>query len=127
MGITDMVLFGLLLVNALLPVDASGRMPFTYQNQFQRHCSSTQYNSLCVQNLREFRQGSSLQGLHFVSFLVNKTISASSNIIHPLSSSMGSYEIVSLDDSTNTLPLPLVAGTQHNPTPFLHNDDYQHL
>ncbi|CAH8362334.1 unnamed protein product [Eruca vesicaria subsp. sativa] len=108
MGITDMVLFGLLLVKALLLVDASGRMPFTYQNQLQRHCSSTQYTSLCFQNLQEFRHGS-LHGLDFVSFLVNKTISDSSNLIPPLSSSMGSYEVVSLDDSTNTLPSPLVA------------------
>ena len=126
MVITDMVLFGLLLVSALLPVDASGRMPFTYQNQLQRHCSSTEYTSLCVQTLREFQHGS-LHGLDFVSFLVNKTISDSSNLIPPLSSSMGSYEVVSLDDSTNTLPSPSVAGTQHNLTPFLHSDYYQHL
>ncbi|CAN6848862.1 unnamed protein product [Brassica oleracea var. botrytis] len=108
MVITDMVLFGLLLVSALLAVDASGRMPFTYQNQLQRHCSSTEYTSLCVQTLREFQHGS-LHGLDFVSFLVNKTISDSSNLIPPLSSSMGSYEVVSLDDSTNTLPSPSVA------------------
>ncbi|KAG5408814.1 hypothetical protein IGI04_005133 [Brassica rapa subsp. trilocularis] len=108
MGITDMVLFGLLLVNALLPVDSSGRMPFTYQNQLQRHCSSTEYTSLCVQTLREFRHGSTTS-LDFVSFLVNKTISGSSNLIPPLSSSMASYEVISLDDSTNTLPSPSVA------------------
>ncbi|CDY67251.1 BnaC02g44290D [Brassica napus] len=108
MGITDMVLFGLLLVNALLPVDASGRMPFTYQNQLQRHCSSTEYTSLCVQTLREFRHESTTS-LDFVSFLVNKTISGSSNLIPPLSSSMASYEVISLDDSTNTLPSPSVA------------------
>lgn len=113
MGITDMVLFGLLLVNALLPVDTSGRMPFTYRNQLQRLCSSTEYTSLCVQTLREFRHGSPTS-LDFVSFLVNKTMSGSSNLIPPLSSSMASYEVISLDDSTNTLPSPSVAGTQQN-------------
>ncbi|KAG7609923.1 Pectinesterase inhibitor domain [Arabidopsis suecica] len=109
MGVIDMVLFWVLLVNALLIVDASSRnMPFAYQNEMQRHCSSTKYTSLCVQNLREFRHGS-LDGLDFVSFLVNKTISDSNLLIPPLSSSMGSSKLVSLEDSTYTLPSPSVS------------------
>ncbi|XP_023637007.1 probable pectinesterase/pectinesterase inhibitor 54 [Capsella rubella] len=104
MCIVDMALFWVLLVNALLLVDASSRdMPFAYQNDLQRHCSSTTYTSLCVQNLREFRHGS-LQGLDFVSFLVNKTISHSNMLTPPLSSSMSSSELVSLEVSDDTLP-----------------------
>ncbi|EFH50277.1 pectinesterase family protein [Arabidopsis lyrata subsp. lyrata] len=109
MGIIDMVFFWVLLVNALLIVNASSRnLPFAYQNELQRHCSSTKYTSLCVQNLREFRHGS-LDGLDFVSVLVNKTISDSNLLIPPLSSSMGSSELVSLEDSTYTLPSPSVS------------------
>ncbi|CAL9231054.1 unnamed protein product [Arabidopsis halleri] len=109
MGIIDMVLFWVLLVNALLIVNASLRnLPFTYQNEMQRHCSSTKYTSLCVQNLREFRHGS-LQGRDFVSFLVNKTISDSNMLIPPLPSSMGSSELVSLEDSTHMFLSPSVS------------------
>uniref|UniRef100_A0A1J3J589 Pectinesterase n=1 Tax=Noccaea caerulescens TaxID=107243 RepID=A0A1J3J589_NOCCA len=103
MGIIDIALFGVLLVNAVLLVDASRNMPFAYQNQLQRQCSSTKYTSLCVQTLREFQHGS-LQGLDFVSFLVNKTILDSNIPIPPLSSSTDSSEFVSLEDSTHTLP-----------------------
>ncbi|XP_024011491.1 probable pectinesterase/pectinesterase inhibitor 54 [Eutrema salsugineum] len=103
MGIMDMALFGVLLVNALLLVDASRNMPFAYQSQLQRHCSTTKYTSLCVQTLQEFGHGS-LQGLDFVSFLVNRTISDSDLLIPPLSSSMGSSKLVSLEDSTYNLP-----------------------
>lgn len=122
MGIVDMASFWVLLVNALLLVDASSRnMPFAYQNQLQRHCGFTTYTSLCVQNLREFRP---LQGLDFVSFLVNKTISDSNMLTSPLSSSMSSSKLVSLEVSNDTLPSNSVsAGTY---TTFLHNY-YQRL
>lgn len=113
MVIIDLALFGVLLVNTLLLVDASRNMPFAYQNQLQKHCSSTKYTSLCVQTLREFRHDESLRGLDFVSFLVNKTISDSDMlIIPPLSSSTGSSKLVSLEDSTYTLPSASVSGIQ---------------
>lgn len=108
-----MDLFWVLLVNVILLVDASRNVPFAYQNELQKHCSSTKYTSLCVQTLREFRH-ESLQGLDFVSFLVNKTISDSNMLVPPLSSPMGSSELVSLGDSAYTLPSPSVSGTQHN-------------
>lgn len=115
MGIIDIALFGVLLVNTLLLVDASRNMPFAYQNQLQRQCSSTKYTSLCVQTLREFQHGS-FQGLDFVSFLVNKTILDSNMPINrPPSSSMASSEFVSLEDSTYSSPSASVSGTQRNP------------
>ncbi|KAL1189070.1 putative pectinesterase/pectinesterase inhibitor 54 [Cardamine amara subsp. amara] len=103
MGIVDMALFWVLLVNALLLVDASRNVPFAYQNELQKQCSSTKYTSLCVQTLREFRHDQSLQGLEFVSFLVNKTISDSNMLVRPLSSTMGSSKLV------YTLPSPSVS------------------